>query len=149
VNYAGTLIVVSHDRTFLNNVVTSTIAFEGDGAVKQYAGGYDDWLAQRKQDEAETTNAPVSTSAKPPEKRENARQRKLTNKEQQELKSLPTKIESLEAEQADLQAKMAEPSFYQQPADEIKTVSTRLEQIGDEMLAAMQRWEDLETIAGG
>ncbi|UUO04879.1 ATP-binding cassette domain-containing protein [Blastopirellula sp. J2-11] len=148
VNYAGTLIVVSHDRSFLNNVVTSTIAFEGDGFVKQYAGGYDDWLAQRKRQEEEA-KALAKSSSKENDKRDTARARKLTNKEQQELKTLPAKIEALEAEQAQLQEQMADPTFYQKPAGEIKVVTTRLDAIGDEMLSAMERWEDLESIAGG
>lgn len=149
VNYAGTLIVVSHDRSFLNNVVTSTIAFEGDGVVKQYAGGYDDWLAQRKRQEEAAKPAAAKTAAKDADKRDNGRARKLTNKEQQELKSLPARIEALEAEQARLQEKMAEPTFYQQPPEEIKTITSRLDEIGDEVLAAMERWETLETLAGG
>ncbi|TWT34814.1 ATP-binding cassette domain-containing protein [Blastopirellula retiformator] len=149
VNYAGTLIVVSHDRSFLNNVVTSTIAFEGDGVVKQYAGGYDDWLAQLKRIEEAAKSAPAKPVAKEPDKKEAGRARKLTNKEQQELKKLPSKIEALEAEQAQLQETMADPAFYQKSPDEIKKITTRLDAIGDEVLAAMERWEDLETIAGG
>ncbi|MBI1246616.1 ATP-binding cassette domain-containing protein [bacterium] len=154
VNYPGTMLVVSHDREFLNNVVTSTIVFEGNGAVSEYAGGYDDYLIQRKKE----MSAPVETpkvEAKPvveskpePEKKASGkgRGRKLSYNEQRELDGLPGKIEAYEAEQEKLQAQMAEPNFYQKPQEEIKKVTQRLEQIGEELMAALGRWEELATI---
>lgn len=153
-NYPGTVLVVSHDREFLNNVVTSTIAFEGNGIVQEYAGGYDDYLIQRDKEGPVSVEAP-KTEAKPvPEAKpvapkklaDKARGRKLSYKEQRELDSLPDRIAQLEAEQDTLQGKMADPGFYQKPQDEIKEVSQRLESIGDELLAAMERWEELATI---
>ncbi len=154
VNYPGTMLVVSHDREFLNNVVTSTISFEGDGIVLEYAGGYDDYLIQHKKDttppfEPPKTEAKPVSAAKPAAEKKEAnklRGRKLSYKEQRELDSLPEKIEQLEAEQEELQAKMAEPSFYQKPQDEIKQVSQRLEAVGEELLECLERWEELATI---
>lgn len=165
VNYPGTMLVVSHDREFLNNVVTSTIVFAGNGEVREYAGGYDDYLMQRDKDfpkpEA-TPSADLTTDARlptevespavkqrveeQPPKTDSSRSRKLSYKEQRELDSLPQRIEKLEAEQEQLQAKMAEPGFYQKPQEEIKQASQRLEAIGDELLQAMERWEELATI---
>lgn len=160
VNYPGTMLVVSHDREFLNNVVTSTIAFEGNGVVREYAGGYDDYLMQRDKDfpkpeatpsaNATTESRPAAESKLAEEKKlvkaEAGRARKLSYKEQRELDSLPGRIEKMEAEQEELQARMAGPGFYQKPQDEIKQVSQRLETIGDELLQAMERWEELATI---
>ena len=153
-NYPGTVLVVSHDREFLNNVVTSTIAFEGNGIVDEYAGGYDDYLMQRDKEGPVTAAAP-KTEAKPePEAKpvapkkssDGGRGRKLSYKEQRELDSLPDRIAQLEAEQETIQGKMADPGFYQKPQNEIKEVSQRLEAIGEELLAAMERWEELATI---
>ncbi|GAA4439940.1 ATP-binding cassette domain-containing protein [Bremerella cremea] len=159
VNYPGTMLVVSHDREFLNNVVTSTISFEGNGIVLEYAGGYDDYLIQQKKDSTPPFEPPkpearpaVAVAEKPaPEKKpaDKPRGRKLSYKEQRELESLPEKIESLEAEQEQIQAKMADPGFYQKPQDEIKQVTQRLESIGDELLMALERWEELATIQEG
>ncbi|WP_241676319.1 ATP-binding cassette domain-containing protein [Bremerella volcania] len=154
VNYPGTVLVVSHDREFLNNVVTSTISFEGDGVVLEYAGGYDDYLIQHNKDttppfEAAKPEAKPPEASKPAAEKKDAgkpRGRKLSYKEQRELDGLPEKIESLEAEQEELQAKMADPSFYQKSQDEIKQVSQRLESVGAELLACLERWEELATI---
>ncbi|PQO38657.1 ATP-binding cassette domain-containing protein [Blastopirellula marina] len=155
VNYPGTILVVSHDREFLNNVVTSTIVFEGDGIVREYAGGYDDYLVQRNKEVApmfETTKAETKPTleAKPatPKKADasGGRGKKLSYKEQRELDNLPDRIAELEAEQEKLQAKIADPGFYQRPQDEIKQVSQRVEEIGEELLLALERWEELATI---
>lgn len=154
VNYPGTILVVSHDREFLNNVVTSTISFEGDGVVLEYAGGYDDYLIQHKKDttapfEAAKPEAKPTEAPKPVAEKKDAgkpRGRKLSYKEQRELDGLPEKIEGLEAEQEELQAKIADPSFYQKPQDEIKQVSQRLEAVGEELLMCLERWEELATI---
>ena len=143
VDYSGTLLIVSHDRVFLNNVVTSTLVFEGNGEVKEYAGGYDDWLRQR---------GPVVTEAEPPATKTEApakpreRPRKRTYKEQRELESLPALIETLEAEQTQLQQKFAEPGFYQQPGTEIAKVTNRLEAVHQELQTAYARWEILDAI---
>jgi ATP-binding cassette subfamily F protein uup len=143
VEYTGTLLLVSHDRTFLNNVVTSTLVFEGEGKVKEYAGGYDDWLRQRAPVAAESQ--PVATKTEPPSK-PRERPRKLTYKEQRELESLPELIETLEVEQAQLQQRFAEPGFYQQPGPEIAKVTNRLEALHEQLQAAYARWGTLDAI---
>lgn len=157
INYQGTILVVSHDREFLNNVATSIIAFEGDGEVHQYPGGYDDYLVQRDMvDEpakgslavAETSvHSDASKAATGAAKGKANRGRKLSYKEQRELDTLPKTIEQLEAEQEKLQQVIADPDFYQQPAEKIKEVTTQLEKTGTQILTLMQRWEELATIA--
>lgn len=146
-DYAGTLLLVSHDRAFLNNVVTSTLVFEGEGEVKEYAGGYDDWVRQSAPAKA-AAKAPSSVAASPaptvtaqpkPEK-----PRKLSFKDQRELEALPGLIDRLETEQAQLQQRLAEPAFYQQPGSEIAKVTSRLEAVSEELQAAFVRWEALE-----
>jgi ATP-binding cassette subfamily F protein uup len=138
--YQGTLLLVSHDRTFLNNVVTSTLVFEGEGAVAEYVGGYDDWIRQRK-----PPAAPVVASKKREERnREKPKPKKLGYKEQRELETLPKVIESLEAELEAIHARMADPAFYQQEGEDIAEQKTRLSEIEAELELAFQRWEELE-----
>jgi len=146
VDYAGTVLLVSHDRAFLNNVVTSTLVFEGDGGVKEYAGGYDDWVRQRpsipakdEQPRRPAAEAPRAKSEKP---------RRLSYKEQRELESLPQKIESLEAEQAELHQRLADSAFYQQQGPEIAKVTNRSTAIQEELQVAYSRWEELESASG-
>jgi ATP-binding cassette subfamily F protein uup len=148
-NYPGTLLLVSHDRTFLNNVVTSTLVFEGEEKVTEYIGGYDDWLMQRPRE-----NADISVSGKKEKKKEDkklpsaslVRPRKLTNKEKEELKTLPRRIEELEAEQQELYQRMAQPDFYKQEGEKIVQANQRLEKLKQELAAAYQRWEELEEL---
>jgi ATP-binding cassette subfamily F protein uup len=140
VEFSGTLLLVSHDRAFLNNVVTSTLVFEGDGRVKEYVGGYDDWIRQKASDPVLPT-----PSVKPERARSRPEQpRKLSYKELRELEGLPQHIESLEAEQVQLHDKLAEPNFYRQPGAEISRVTARLEELQQELRAAYTRWEALE-----
>jgi len=139
-NYEGTLLLVSHDRSFLNNVVTSTLVFEGGGKIGEYAGGYDDWLSQRQ--EAPGTRKEVAAPRQ--EKRQVTR--KLTNKEREELKSLPHRIEQLEAELESLQQSMADPAFYQQSKDAIAAATARAEAIPRELENCFERWEELERL---
>jgi ATP-binding cassette subfamily F protein uup len=154
VQYEGTLLLVSHDRAFLNNVVTSTIVFEPSG-VKEYAGGYDDWLRQRP---ATATVAAESSraEAKPPQANQrgnaeaslppdNQRKRRLTFKQQQELASLPTTIEQLEAQIASIHEAMAQPNFYQQPGDRLAAEQSRLKDLNAQLASAYERWEELES----
>jgi ATP-binding cassette subfamily F protein uup len=139
VEYPGTVLMVSHDRAFLNNVVTSTLVFDGEGQVKAYAGGYDDWVRQRSDQEANLREEkPEPRRAAPP------RPRRLSYHEQKELENLPQRIESLEAEQAELHQRLAEPSFYQQAGPEIANVTARLESLTAELEAAYERWAALE-----
>ena len=146
--YEGTLLLVSHDRTFLDNVVTSTLVFEGDGNFREYAGGYDDWERyQRQIPEAPATpvKRAVPASQTAPDARREDRPRKLSYKEQRELETLPAKIEALEAEQTDLHARMAEGDFYRQPGEAISATIERLESIKSELEASYERWQELES----
>ena len=140
------MLLVSHDRAFLNNVVTSTLVFEGGGRVKEYAGGYDDWLRARPVEPAAAAAPPVAKAEPPKPVKE--RSRKLGFKEQRELESLPQLIEKLETEQAELQQKLADPAFYQQRGPEISKVTGRLEVLHTELQTAYTRWESLEALQG-
>jgi len=146
-DYSGTLLIVSHDRAFLNNVATSTIVFEAPGEVREYVGGYDDWLRQRPAPPQESsTEAP---EAKPRPKSDSptsddTKPRKLSYKEKQELESLPQRIEQLEVEQSEITNQVANPNFYKQDKEEIAAVTARLEAIEAELLEAFERWEILE-----
>ncbi|MFO8048442.1 MAG: ATP-binding cassette domain-containing protein [Desulfosudaceae bacterium] len=145
-SFEGTLLLVSHDRSFLNNVVTSTMVFEGQGRVTEYAGGYDDWLLQRPQPEAPAAAPPRQDPAPRPSAL--SRPRRLSFAEKQELKTLPAAIENLEAEQSDIQAIMADPTFYKQDRQEIVKQQNRLQDLEDLIAAAYLRWEELEQLAG-
>jgi ATP-binding cassette subfamily F protein uup len=142
VDFSGTLLLVSHDRAFLNNVVTSTLVFEGEGRVKEYVGGYDDWLCQKANDPL-----PAAVERSKPEraKPRTEQPRKLSYKEQRELDDLPQRIEALEAEQVQLHQKLAEPTFYRQGGPEISKVTNRLQELEAELQAAYARWEDLDS----
>ncbi len=149
--YAGTLLLVSHDREFLNNVVTSTLVLEGEGLVKEYAGGYDDWLVQRQ--EGVVIEEPVEPPTKPRPRLPNDSGRpksaaRLTYNEQRELKSLPQKIEKLEIRIAAIHDTMADPTFYQQEGTVIAKAKTELDTIESELAETFARWESLEERAG-
>ncbi len=143
-DFEGTVLLVSHDRTFLNNVVTSTLVFEESGRVREYVGGYDDWLRQR----------PVPTPSKPVKaapKRDKApspseRPRRMNNKERFELEALPERIESLEAEQEQLYAQMSDPKFYRGEGEDVAQVKARLDAIAQELEEAYKCWEALEQL---
>ena len=148
-DYAGTLLLVSHDRAFLDNVVTSTLVFEGEGRIGEYVGGYSDWLRQRKQGPAVASATPHKPLA---EKKSGSsagerdgRPRKLSYKDQRELEALPQLIEALETEQDALQEKTSSPAFYQQPQDEITDTLERLEAVAAELEEGYARWEVLES----
>jgi ABC transport system ATP-binding/permease protein len=141
-DYPGTLLLVSHDREFLNNVVTGTLVLEGDGQVKEYAGGYDDWLRQRPAEEVADQAEPIKERAKPAVSPQ--RPRRLTYAEQRELESLPQHIEDLEAELSELHGAMADPAFYRQETSEIVKANARLQSLEKELAEAYRRWEVLE-----
>jgi len=143
--YEGTLLLVSHDRAFLDNVVTSTLVFEGNGRVGEYVGGYEDWLRQRavRQAGAAAPRTPAVAARKGGDAQAPPR-RKLGYKEQRELDALPARIEALEREQDALQVAMHEPAFFQQPGEAIAAHQQRLEAIARELAQAYQRWETLE-----
>lgn len=140
--YAGTLLLVSHDREFLNNVVTSTLVLEGEGRVKEYAGGYDDWIRQRPE-EPSVVAKPVAARPEPKQSPPQ-RARRLTYKEQCELDALPKRIEVLEAELAELHQLMADPEFYRKPPAEIISVTNSLKSLQNDVAKAYRRWEELE-----
>ena len=142
--YQGTLLLVSHDRAFLDNAVTSTLVFEGGGRIKEYVGGYSDWLRQRPNPPAPKAEAPTK-AAKPAPEAARAKPRKLSYKEQRELDALPRKIESLEAEQARLQTAVSHAGFYQQPGEAISATLARLQAVTAELEACYARWEALES----
>ena len=146
IEYPGTVLLVSHDREFLNNVVASTLVFDGNGNVKEYDGGYDDWVRQRDAGAAiDSANAQTTQTTSPKLNASSpSKPRKLSFKEQKELDSFPARIEVLEIEQGKLHEQMAAPSFYQKPKAEITTATNRLEAIERELAEVFARWELLE-----
>ncbi|MEZ6132209.1 MAG: ATP-binding cassette domain-containing protein [Planctomycetaceae bacterium] len=156
--FTGTLLLVSHDRAFLNNVVTSTIVFEGDGQVEEYDGGYDDWLRQTKGRPASAVPASGSSSAgaassgaaRPTSASERTPQgaavktRKLSYKEQRELDELPARIDDLERRQAEYAALMADPEFYKQDGRVVADVQAEAESVARELDVCFKRWELLD-----
>jgi len=143
-NYNGTLLLVSHDRKFLDNVITSTLVFEGGGVVQEYVGGYQDWLRQRKVAN-ETRDVKKKEVLKPVESASVASARKkLSFKEQQEFKELPGRIDHLEAEIVRLQALTMSPSFYQQPQDKVSAALSELQKTQVELEHAYVRWGELD-----
>jgi len=137
VEYDGTLIVVSHDREFLNNVVTSTIAFEGNGVVKEYAGGYDDWLRQRTVVK-EVKDKPVQREKKPVERT------KMTFKEKKEFETIPDDIAAKEKRKEELVALINNPEFYQKQAHKAHEVNREIEALDSELEFLFDRWVELE-----
>jgi len=143
VEYEGTLLLVSHDRAFLNNVVTSTIVFEPQG-VREYVGGYDDWLAQRSET-GEKVQAKQEKQAKPKAEPSPAN-RRLTYNQQRELEGLPHVIEELEADIAAIHRAMTDPSFFQRPGEQIAADQEKLNEMEVELAKAYTRWEELESV---
>ena len=147
-NYDGTLFLVSHDRTFLDNVVTQTIAAEGGGCWKEYAGGYSDWAACQASVAREAARQKTETrQVKAPEPAK-ARGDKLSWKEQRELEALPARIAALEGEQGDLTRRIGDASIYQSDPQAAQKAAERLAVIDDELMALLERWEALEARAG-
>jgi ATP-binding cassette subfamily F protein uup len=141
-DYAGTILLVSHDRTFLDNVVTQTLAAEGNGVWKEYAGGYSDYLRQRP--------AQVSVAredATSPRER-GASRTKLSYKETRELESIPQEIAALEAEQRALTVKMSDPEYYRQPPEQLRADQRRIGEIESLLMQKLERWEALEAPRG-
>ena len=144
VGFDGTLLVVSHDRAFLDNVVTSTLVFEGHGRVGEYVGGYSDWVRQRPGGAAGPDAAPGAADSKRSDRpTAEPSRRKLTYAESLELGALPDRIEVLEREQRELHEQMGDPAFYRSAREEIAASRDRLEALEVELAAAYQRWEAL------
>ncbi|MHB9118216.1 MAG: ATP-binding cassette domain-containing protein [Burkholderiales bacterium] len=147
--YTGTLFLVSHDRAFLDNVVTQVIAFEGDGVLAEYAGGYDDWLrARARSAENKKTPVPAKVQEKRAAAEKSAPKTKLSYKESRDLEELPARIEALEQEQAAISSRLADGALYRDDPQQAKTLQARHEQIDGEMLEALARWETLEEKQG-
>ncbi|MCA9732736.1 MAG: ATP-binding cassette domain-containing protein [Deferribacteres bacterium] len=142
VEFSGTILLVSHDRAFLNNVVTSTIAFTGKGMAKEFIGGYDDYLRQRQ------VNLPPSIAKTKKDNRKPAkeRERKLSFKEKQELEKLPLEIENLESEQSTIFTQLGDPEFYKENGEAVAGMKNRLQELEEELSKKYQRWEELEEI---
>ena len=156
VEWPGTLLLVSHDRRFLDNVVTSTLVFEGQGRVQEYVGGYEDWLRQRGNTETVRVRStarreePTGRRDEPKPGRDKAptpAKKKRSNKEAREHAELPGRITALEQEQQTLNAAVASPAFYKESAKTITQTLARIEAIDKELLDALARWDALESIA--
>jgi ATP-binding cassette subfamily F protein uup len=145
--YPGTLLLVSHDREFINNVVSSTLVLTGDGTVREYVGGYDDWLSQAALESAaaeQSAHKPVAEKVKP----QKEKARKLSFKDERELEALPELIASLEKEQEIVHTRLADPEFYKSAGVEVAAVNARLAELEQLLEAAFQRWEELESLKG-
>ncbi|MEO8260388.1 MAG: ATP-binding cassette domain-containing protein [Acidobacteriota bacterium] len=156
--WTGTLLLVSHDRVFLDNVVTSTLVFDGDGRIQEFVGGYEDWLRQRRAGDgsgrssarqAKRRAEPVAVAATVPGSPVNPPRavspRKLSFKEQRELEALPTRIEALESEERTLNTTFGDPDFYKEPADTIRRTLARLEEVRAELAVVYARWDELDS----
>ncbi|MEW5967182.1 MAG: ATP-binding cassette domain-containing protein [Pseudomonadota bacterium] len=144
-DYAGTVIIVSHDRAFLDNVVTQSIVFEGEGRLTEIVGGYADWQAWRQRRAAETAKPGAKpASARPTPAAQLPAKSRLSYKEARELEGLPARIAALEAEQAGIAAKLSDPALYQTDPQAATTLQARTEAIEAELLDALARWEALE-----
>jgi ATP-binding cassette subfamily F protein uup len=153
VEFGGTVLVVSHDREFLDNLCTSTLVFEGGGRVKEYVGGYSDWrrVAQARREDAgrasrtaETRRRPEPKAASHPDVSAPSKPRRLTFAERKEWESLPGRIEALEAELAALHARMADPGFFRDGAEAVRATTERCQELPREIEAAFARWAELD-----
>ena len=146
--WPGTLLLVSHDRAFIDHVVTSTLVFEGNGRVAEYPGGYEDWLRQRPKTHSAPARAAGATRMAEPDAVQ-SRPRKLSYKEQLEFDQLPARIEALESEQQQLHVAVSDPQFYKQPAAEIARTLARLEELDVLLLDSYARWDAFDARTAG
>jgi ABC transport system ATP-binding/permease protein len=146
-DYEGTLLLVSHDRAFLNNIVTSTLILDGNGRVNEYVGGYEDWQKQIEQLPASKSRKPLSTTSieSKADSKPAPGPRKLSYNEKRELADLPRHIEMLEAEQHQLTVELEDPAFYQREGAVITQAVNRLQELHEELSRAYQRWSELES----
>ncbi len=143
IEYKGTLLLVSHDRAFINNVVTDSLVFEGDGQVNSYVGGYDDWLRQRAEKNPQPASAKTGKS-KAKASSNAAATKKLSYNDQREFDALPAKIEALDAEMEQIQKMLSDPDLYQKDANKVVELNARSEAIEAELTQCYERWEALE-----
>ncbi|MCD6294579.1 MAG: ATP-binding cassette domain-containing protein [Deltaproteobacteria bacterium] len=144
-NYQGNVLLASHDRAFLNNLVTSILVFEGNGRITEYIGGYDDWLKQRKKNKTKIPSKPKKNGTKKAKPKRKG-PKKITFRENRELEDMPSLIESLEQEHAVLFGRMSDPSFYKNKSAEIANTKERLESLEIELEKAYKRWETLDAL---
>ncbi len=147
VDYNGTLLLVSHDREFLDNAVTSCLVFEGQGRVAEYVGGYSDWEASRKRQQAQKPPEPP-TKTKVVEEKTKTKSVKLSYKDQRELDALPQRIEDLEGQLEVLQQRLGDPQLYRNQADQVASLQQASNQVQTELEQAYERWESLEALKG-
>ncbi|NUF15643.1 ATP-binding cassette domain-containing protein [Acinetobacter lactucae] len=152
--YKGTLLLISHDRAFMDNVVTSTWVFDGKGNIAEYIGGYQDYLQQRPDDKvvdqkSDVKKAQAKAEAEKAAAQSNVKKVKLSYKDQRELEQLPAEIEKLEVEQAELSEKLADGSWFVSNADEATKASQRLAEIEEVLLEKLERWDELEQMSKG
>lgn len=152
--YKGTLLLISHDRAFMDNVVTSTWVFDGKGNIAEYIGGYQDYLQQRPDDKvvdqkSDVKKAQAKAEAEKAAAQSNVKKVKLSYKDQRELEQLPAEIEKLEVEQAELSDKLADGSWFVSNADEATKASQRLAEIEEVLLEKLERWDELEQMSKG
>ena len=145
--YEGTLLLVSHDRAFVDNVATQSLVAEGDGVWREYAGGYSDWLAQRPAPAEAAGSTAAAPAQRPDARRERAPKPGLTFREQRELESLPEAIEALEAEQAALTQRMCAPDYHRQPPEAMKADGLRAQAIEHALAEKFERWAALDAKA--
>jgi ABC transport system ATP-binding/permease protein len=143
-NYTGTILMVSHDRAFINNVVTSTLVFESDGVVKEYVGGYDDWVRQRPQEARQSNIAAVNKKTAPT--RASRPKSKFGQKQQKELDLLPHTIQTLETEQEELYRAMGDPDLYKKDKSDLFSKKEHLEAVKRLIAESYTRWEELEQL---
>jgi ABC transport system ATP-binding/permease protein len=147
-DFTGTLFLVSHDRAFLENTVTQVIAFEGNGKLTEFGGGYDDWqrfsLLQTARPSVKTTGLQANSHAPSVIAKKATSEAKLSFKEQKELAEMPDKIEQLESEQSAIQAQLADGEVYRTDAEKAKALQTRLLEIDGELESLLTRWEFLD-----
>jgi ATP-binding cassette subfamily F protein uup len=144
-DYAGTLFLVSHDRAFLDNVVTQTIAFEGEGRWKEYAGGYSDWQrASTAGGGAESTGREEAGALSAVRKRGSQGKTKLSYKEGRELADLPARVRALEQEQREITARLGDPAMYRGEPERVRQMQARFAEIEEQLMQALARWEELE-----
>jgi ABC transport system ATP-binding/permease protein len=148
-DYAGTVFLVSHDRTFLDNVVTQVIAAEGNGEWREYVGGYTDWERTKAEAAIRNTEKPAPAAPKPLQNAAAptaaaAKAKKRSYKEQRELEQLPGVIAALEEEQKTISARLADPELYRQNPDEIQRLNTRFAELDSLLMAALEKWEQIE-----
>jgi ATP-binding cassette subfamily F protein uup len=150
VDYQGTLLLVSHDREFLDNVVTSVLVFEGNGHIGEYIGGYADWQAlMERQKKASVDASKVAEAAAKKEKPKTATTKKLSYKEQRELEQLPERIDELETRQTELTTQIGSAEFYKQSQEKVAETLAELKSTEEALTQAYQRWDELEALSQG